>query len=391
MSRGRVFSYLAPALLKCYLFYLYTFSVLHQPSTQVSPVFVATDASRISVSPIRRTHAQSVRQPLLAEPDSAEKARELRARLGAAAFHRVVTAQQVLDVGCMLLILLCVLTRPSLFSCFLLAFLFVYTLHAGYPWQPAARYLIVPVCLVIFVQYLGSFASVLALPARIRTLLDALGVSSAQPFEPRNETLVWFSADSREQFAFNLRLMIGFMTVGVVCIVMTALDTERFAAVYSRLAFAGRSLQRRFEIWSSANERETLARIRKEREELLDRVAASVVPPSPGETPASPASIRDSASSEVDWAGMEREIEETLPRGNDMEVATKKLEALRKAERKASRRDRIRRAVTAVLAQISQFFREAFQFVDKWLGPILQCVVITCLTLGGGFPVSPFM
>lgn len=396
LASGRVFSYLAPALLKCYLFYLYTFSVMNQPSTQVSPVFVATDSSRISVSTFRGFYEQSVHQPLLAELDSDEKTRELQARLGISVFHQVVSAQQILDLACMFLILFCILTRPSFFSFCLLVFLFFYTLHAGYPWQAAARYLILPVCLIIFVQYIGSFASVLALPARIRTLLDALGVSSAEPFEPKSETLVLFSADSREQFAYNVRLMIGFMTIGLVCIVMSALDTERFAAVYSLLAFCWRRLQCVFEKWRSLNEKETLQRIRIERRELMQHVvstmtaAASSETPASGASPASPGSIRDSLTSEVDWSEMEREIDELLPRGNDMEVATKKLAALRKAERKASRRDRIRRCFTAVIAQIAQFAWEAFRFVDKWLGPILQCIVITCFTLGGSFSVSPF-
>lgn len=335
-------------------------------------------------------------QPLLAELDSEEKTRELQARLGISVFHQVVSAQQILDLACMFVILFCILTRPSLFSFCLLVFLSFYTLHAGYPWQAAARYLIIPVCLIIFVQYIGSFASVLALPAGIRTLLDALGVSSAEPFEPVNETLVLFSADSREQFAYNVRLMIGFMTVGVVCIVMSALDTERFAAVYSLLAFCWRRLQCAFAKWSSLNEKETLQRIRIERSELMEHVVSSVSsvstvsPVGLSETPASPGSIRDSLTSEVDWSEMEREIDESLPRGNDMEVATKKLAALKKAERRASRRDRIRRCFTVVITQIAQFALEAFRFVDKWMGPILQCIVITCFTLGGRFLVSPF-
>ena len=318
MASGRVFSYLAPALLKCYLFYLYTFSVMNQPSTQVSPVFVATDSSRISVSTFSGFHEQSVHQPLLAELDSDEKTRELQARLGISVFHQVVSAQQILDLACMFLILFCILTRPSFFSFCLLVFLFFYTLHAGYPWQAAARYLILPVCLIIFVQYIGSFASVLALPARIRTLLDALGVSSAEPFEPKSETLVLFSADSREQFAYNVRLMIGFMTIGLVCIVMSALDTERFAAVYSLLAFCWRRLQCVFEKWRSLNEKETLQRIRIERRELMQHVvstmtaAASSETPASGASPASPGSIRDSLTSEVDWSEMEREIDEVV-------------------------------------------------------------------------------
>ena len=108
-------------------------------------------------------------QPLLAELDSEEKTRELQARLGISVFHQVVSAQQILDLACMFVILFCILTRPSLFSFCLLVFLSFYTLHAGYPWQAAARYLIIPVCLIIFVQYIGSFASVLALPAGIRS------------------------------------------------------------------------------------------------------------------------------------------------------------------------------------------------------------------------------
>lgn len=295
----------------------------------------------------------------------------------------MVAAQQLLDIGCMLVILFCILTRPSLFSFGLLLFLFLYTLHAGYPWQSAARYLILPLCFIIFLQYIGSFAFVFSLPAGTRTVLDALGVSSAEPFDPANETLVLFSAASREQFSYNCRLMIGFMTIGLVCILMSALDTERFAAVYSLLAFFWRQIQRAFEKWSVANERETLERIRNERNELMEHVVSTVSPATPSETPVSPASIRDSVTSEVDLAEMEREIDEALPRGNEMEVAAKKLAALNKAERKASRRDRIRVFCTAVLTHIWQFVIELFRFVDKWMAEILQCVVITCLTIGG--------
>lgn len=123
IASGRAFSYLCPPLVKAYVFYLYTFSVLHQPVQRSTTAFVVGDDDRVKVAVRCCGNEQTVQVPLLAqtEDDSAS----LQSRIGRKQYYVAVVTEHAVLLVCVVVILRCILVHPTLLSSLLLFFLLV--------------------------------------------------------------------------------------------------------------------------------------------------------------------------------------------------------------------------------------------------------------------------
>ena len=123
IASGRAFSYLCPPLVKAYVFYLYTFSVLHQPVQRSTTAFVVGDDDRVKVAVECCGDEQTVQVPLLAQTD--DDSASLQSRVGKKQYYVAVVTEHAVLLVCVVVILRCILVRPTLLSSLLLFFLLV--------------------------------------------------------------------------------------------------------------------------------------------------------------------------------------------------------------------------------------------------------------------------
>ena len=92
--------------------------------------------------------------------------------------------------------------------------------------------MILPVCLFILAQYFGSFPFVSHLSSTALSVCRMIGLCSAEPLVPVKESLILFSPESAQVFAFNAHALLSFVSIAFLCLAMNAVRTDRVAACY---------------------------------------------------------------------------------------------------------------------------------------------------------------
>lgn len=92
--------------------------------------------------------------------------------------------------------------------------------------------MIIPVCLFILAQYFGSFPFAAQLSNMALCIFRIVGLCSAEAFVPVTESLVLFSPEAAQVFAFNSHTLFAFIALAFICVAMNAIRTDRVAKCY---------------------------------------------------------------------------------------------------------------------------------------------------------------
>ena len=301
----------------------------------------------------------------------------------------MITIVQFLDVICMVGILCCLFTRPSFLSFFVLTFLFMYIILSPYPWNSVARFIVLPIIAILLLQYIGGFPSISRLSFTAQAVLQTMGISPVEKFNPANETMLLFSEEAKEQFQFNVKEMAGMMSIAVLCIIINWIDVQRVSDAYLLVKRFGKFVRTTTGRWISVDDKKPLDEIQKEKLEIMDHLVNTVSANLRGEVPVSSESIRDSTTSEVDLAEIEREIDNPSPRENEVAAASRKIHSLDKERNRICRLAKIRSAFRKICRKVSVLWEKMAGLIQSSFSTILQFCVIILLVIGCMYFADP--
>lgn len=239
--------------------------------------------------------------------------------------------------------------------------------------------MIIPVCVVLFVQYFGSFAFTSKLPKTVLSLLrydlentiisSILGICSSEDVIPLTESLIIGSAAFYKQFAFNSHLMTSFIIIAVLCIVMHWLTTEHVSACMEGVLKVVYWI--RDACQQDRNLESMLHGIMEEEKNLMEEMATMIR--FDGSTP-SP------CCEEFDFSHVEKEEVVDENASKKLKQIERKLKILQKKRllllKSQARKESIQHFVQGLITSLSQFI----SFVLRHLSEFLLCTVITIMT-----------
>ena len=269
-------------------------------------------------------------------------------------------------------------------------------------WSSISHSLIIPICLVLFAQYFGSFPFTLHFSKHVISFLRyfyysflynrIIGICSSEDVIPLTESLIFNSEIFRKQVLFNLHLMISFIIVAILCIFMKWLNTERIAACMEAILSVV--------YWIAEDNKEdpsinkTIQNIRNEEKELMMKLSSFMDLKDDSSTPSleTVSSLESTDSSNSPSSSPIPNDNSTSSIDKEEEHEDKeKLKLLKRIERKLSflqkkrksllkiyeRKQWIRKFTQGIVTSLSQFM----SFILRHLSDILFCLVITCMTL----------